>query len=206
MASGGKTAQSEARGGAGGGESPGTRGSPANQLGLQLHVLFDPATYRHHGWHVQVSLHCVRTVLRSFRQKSQWNWDDVNRNRRGALALSDPNRYTCSVKLCRNRLSQAMPYLYFLLFLHFQFVIICFFTFHLFLTFLYLLNLLPFLLLRKYSDTYDSAGYDSWSRRFGQNCAAKASYRITKLRESGQLRRPPPTAGLLLTLQIFLDI
>ena len=36
-----------------------------------------------------------------------------------------------------------------------------FFTFHLFLTFLYLLNLLPFLLLRKYSDTYDSAGYDS---------------------------------------------
>jgi hypothetical protein len=49
MASGGKTAQSEARGGAGGGESPGTRGSPANQLGLQLHVLFDPATYRHHG-------------------------------------------------------------------------------------------------------------------------------------------------------------
>lgn len=67
MASGGKTAQSEARGGAGGGESPGTRGSPANQLGFQLHVLFDPATYRHHGRHVQVSLQGVRTVLHSCR-------------------------------------------------------------------------------------------------------------------------------------------
>lgn len=64
MASGGKTAQSEARGGAGGGESPGTRGSPANQLGLQLHVLFDPATYCHHGRHIQVSLHDVRADRR----------------------------------------------------------------------------------------------------------------------------------------------
>lgn len=55
MASRGKTAQSEARGGAGGGESPGTRGSPANQLGLQLHVFFDPTAYCDHGGHVQVS-------------------------------------------------------------------------------------------------------------------------------------------------------
>jgi hypothetical protein len=55
MAAGGETAQSEARGGAGGGESPGTRGSPANQLGLQLHVLFDPTAHRDHGGHVQVS-------------------------------------------------------------------------------------------------------------------------------------------------------
>jgi hypothetical protein len=55
MAAGGETAQSEARGGAGGGESPGTRGSPANQLGLQLHVLLDPSAHRDHGGHVQVS-------------------------------------------------------------------------------------------------------------------------------------------------------
>ena len=98
-----------------------------------------------------------------------------------------------------------MLYHYFLLFPPFHFVII-FFTLHLFLSFLYFLNLLLFLLLRKYSDTYESASYWERSRRFGQNRAAKASYRITQLREGGQLRRPPHTTRLLLKLRTFLDI